>query len=125
LKEQILEHPERVGDMAANSDMRTPGPQEALSCAKSIIATLRELFVVLAKRPRVHTVNATFYRDFRVSKKVTHCRFVYAMGTGQPLDSVFRAVNEERCQPVESATVRALRDGVGRWLTNRTLRCSG
>jgi PAS domain S-box-containing protein len=44
-----------------------------------------------------------------------------ADAAGQPLDSVFRIVNEESRQPVESPTVRALRDGVVVGLANHTL----
>ena len=44
---------------------------------------------------------------------------------GELLESVVRVVNEESRQPVESPTVRALRDGVISGLTIRTLRCSG
>src|SRR5579872_7519964 len=40
---------------------------------------------------------------------------------GQPLDSVFRIINEESRQPVESPTVRALRDGVVVGLANHSL----
>ena len=40
---------------------------------------------------------------------------------GQPLDSVFRIINEETRQPVESPTVRALRDGVVVGLANHSL----
>ena len=44
-----------------------------------------------------------------------------AEATGQPLDSVFRIINEESHQPVESPTVRALRDGVVVGLANHSL----
>jgi PAS domain S-box-containing protein len=40
---------------------------------------------------------------------------------GQPLDSVLLIINEESRQPVESPTVRALRDGVVIGLANHTL----
>src|ERR1700674_1980344 len=39
----------------------------------------------------------------------------------QPLDSVFRIINEESRRPVESPTVRALRDGVVVGLANHSL----
>ncbi len=38
---------------------------------------------------------------------------------------VFKIVNQGTRRPVESPTVRALRDGVISELTTRTLRCSG
>jgi PAS domain S-box-containing protein len=41
--------------------------------------------------------------------------------TGQPLDSVFRIINEHSRQPVESPAVRALRDGVVVGLANHSL----
>lgn len=40
---------------------------------------------------------------------------------GQPLDSVFRIINEHSRQPVESPTVRALREGVVVGLANHSL----
>jgi PAS domain S-box-containing protein len=40
---------------------------------------------------------------------------------GQPLDTVFRIINEESRQPVESPTRRAVRDGVIVGLANHTL----
>ncbi len=40
---------------------------------------------------------------------------------GQPLDSVFRIINEESRQPVESPAVRALREGVVVGLANHSL----
>jgi PAS domain S-box-containing protein len=40
---------------------------------------------------------------------------------GQPLDSVFRIINEKSRQPVESPTVRALREGVVVGLANHSL----
>ena len=42
-------------------------------------------------------------------------------GVGQPLDAVFRIVNEKTRQPVESPAARALRDGVVVGLANHTL----
>src|SRR3984893_9710981 len=44
-----------------------------------------------------------------------------AEAAGQPLDSVFRIINEESRQPVEPPTVRALRDGVVVGLANHSL----
>ena len=44
-----------------------------------------------------------------------------AEAAGQPLDSVFRIINEESRQPVESPTVRALREGVIVGLANHSL----
>src|SRR5580700_5434970 len=44
-----------------------------------------------------------------------------AEAAGQPLDSVFRIINEESRQPVESPTIRALREGVVLGLANHTL----
>jgi PAS domain S-box-containing protein len=41
--------------------------------------------------------------------------------TGQPLDLVFRIINEESRQPVENPTTRALREGVVVGLANHTL----
>jgi PAS domain S-box-containing protein len=44
-----------------------------------------------------------------------------AEAAGQPLDSVFRIINEASRQPVESPTVRALREGVVVGLANHSL----
>ena len=44
-----------------------------------------------------------------------------AIAAGQPLDGVFRIINEESRQAVESPTVRALRDGVVVGLANHSL----
>jgi PAS domain S-box-containing protein len=57
--------------------------QDALAYAGSIIATLREPFVVLNKGLRVQTANAAFYRTFHVSKDETENRFIYDLGDGQ------------------------------------------
>ena len=55
--------------MPANRDGNMASTQDALSYAKSIIATLREPFVVLDRSLRVRTANAAFYRNFQVSKE--------------------------------------------------------
>jgi hypothetical protein len=47
--------------------------------------------------------------------------WILAQAAGQPLDSVFRIINEESRRPVESPTVRALRDGVIVGLANHSL----
>src|ERR1700726_2989004 len=44
-----------------------------------------------------------------------------AEAAGQPLDRVFRIINEESRQPVESPTTRALREGVVVGLANHSL----
>ena len=69
--------------MEANGDKRTRELQHALAYAESIIATLREPFVVLDKSLRVRTANAAFYRDFQASKEETEGHFVYELGNGQ------------------------------------------
>jgi PAS domain S-box-containing protein len=60
-----------------------PSSQDALAYAESIIATLREPFVVLDKSLRVRSANAAFYRDFHASKEDTEGRFIYDLGNGQ------------------------------------------
>lgn len=57
--------------------------QGALAYAESIIATLRDPFVVLDKSSRVRSANAAFYRDFHASKEETEGRFIYDLGSGQ------------------------------------------
>src|SRR3984893_8553122 len=71
------------GEVEANLDNRTQELQHALAYAESIIATLREPFVVLDKSLRVRTANAAFYWDFHASKAETEGRFVYELGNGQ------------------------------------------
>ncbi len=57
--------------------------QDALAYAESIIATLREPFVVLDSTLRVRTANAAFYRRFQASKNETEGQFLYDLGNGQ------------------------------------------
>src|SRR3984957_12703345 len=71
------------GEMEANVENRSNELQLALAYAENIIATLGEPFVVLDKSLRVRTANASFYRDFHVSKEVTEGRLVYELGNGQ------------------------------------------
>jgi len=55
----------------------------ALAYAESIIATLREPFLVLDKSLCVLTANAAFYRHFHVEKQETEGQPVYELGNGQ------------------------------------------
>jgi PAS domain-containing protein len=55
----------------------------ALRYAESIIATLREPFVVLNHDLRVKTANRSFFESFHVSKEETENRLVYDLGNGQ------------------------------------------
>ena len=57
--------------------------QDALDYADNIIATLREPFLVLDKNLRVQTANASFLKNFHVSKEETVGRFVYDLGNRQ------------------------------------------
>ena len=57
--------------------------QDALNYAESIIATMREPFVVLDKNLRIKTANRSFYQTFDVSKEETEGRFLYDLGNGQ------------------------------------------
>jgi PAS domain S-box-containing protein len=69
--------------LTVTRDKLMPDPQDALAYAESIIATLREPFVVLDKNFRVRSANAAFYRDFHASKEETEGRFIYDLGNGQ------------------------------------------
>src|SRR5579871_6266424 len=69
--------------MDRSADKHMNELQDALDYAGSIIATLREPFVVLDKSLRVRTANAAFYRDFNVSQNETEGRLVYELGNGQ------------------------------------------
>ena len=56
----------------------------ALDFAESIIATLREPFVVLNRDLRVKMANRAFFESFHVSKeRKTENRLVYELGDGQ------------------------------------------
>ncbi len=55
----------------------------ALDFAESIIATLREPFVVLNRDLRVQMANRSFFESFHVSKEETENRLVYELGDGQ------------------------------------------
>ncbi len=57
--------------------------QDALAYADNIIATLREPFLVLDKSLRVRTANASFFKNFNVSKEETVGRLVYDLGNRQ------------------------------------------
>ena len=57
--------------------------RDALNYAESIIATMREPFVVLDKNLRIKTVNRSFCQTFDVSKEETEGRFLYDLGNGQ------------------------------------------
>lgn len=55
----------------------------ALEYANSIIATLREPFLVLDKKLRVVSVNRVFYDTFKVSEKDTLGQLLFDLGNGQ------------------------------------------
>src|SRR5512140_1552133 len=57
--------------------------QDALALAESIIATLREPFVVLDGSLNVRTANRAFYQEFHVSESDTEGRLIYDLGNGQ------------------------------------------
>lgn len=54
--------------------------QDALAYAESIIATLREPFLVLDKNLRIQTASAAFLKTFQVSKEEIEDRFLYDIG---------------------------------------------
>ncbi len=84
--------------MPARPNQRTPELQHDPAYRKHIIASLQEPFVVLDKIPRVCRANTASYLGFHVA-------------------------DEERRQPVESPTVRALPGGGLSGLKTRTLVC--
>ncbi len=69
--------------METSGEKHTRQLELALAYAESIIATLREPFVVLDSGLRVRTANSAFYRDFHASKEETEGRFVYDLGNRQ------------------------------------------
>jgi PAS domain-containing protein len=54
-----------------------------LNYCESIIATLREPFLVLDDQLRVKTANRRFYETFKVSAEETEKRFIYDFGNRQ------------------------------------------
>jgi PAS domain S-box-containing protein len=80
------------------SDRRRAEQQthHALVYADSIIATLREPFVVLDGSLHVRTANACFYRTFQVSKEETEGRLIFELGRRQwdipPLRTLLKEV---------------------------------
>jgi PAS domain S-box-containing protein len=69
--------------MTAKKDVMLPEPADALAYAESIIATLREPFVVLDQSLRVRSANSAFYRGFHVSEDETQDQLLYDLGNGQ------------------------------------------
>src|SRR5882672_3045702 len=57
--------------------------QDSLNYAESIIATLREPFLVLDDQLEVKTANHRFYEAFKVSPEETESQFVYDLGNRQ------------------------------------------
>lgn len=57
--------------------------QDSLNYCESIIATLREPFVVLDDQLRVKTANRCFYETFKVSSEETEKQFIYDLGNRQ------------------------------------------
>ena len=57
--------------------------QDSLNYAESIIATLREPFLVLDDELRVKRANRRFYETFEVSPEETEGQFVYDLGNQQ------------------------------------------
>jgi PAS domain S-box-containing protein len=74
---------QRECEMTEKPDEKSNEPHDPLAYAESIIATLREPFVVLDRNLRVRKANAAFYWDFHVSKEETEGQFVYELGNGQ------------------------------------------
>jgi len=75
---------------------------DALLYAESIIATLREPFVVLDVDLRVQTANASFHQAFRVSKQEIDDHFFYELGNGQWNIPTLRTLLRETLLPNRS-----------------------
>ena len=75
------------------------GTADAAELATSIIATLREAFVVLDTRLRVKMANRAFYETFHVAESETVGRPIHELGNGQwdraPLLRLLRAVTSD------------------------------
>lgn len=69
--------------------------QDALAYAESIIATLRQPFLVLDKRLCVQTANPAFLHSFQVSREETEGRFLWEVGSGQWDIPALRTLLEE------------------------------
>src|SRR5260370_18841044 len=57
--------------------------QDTLNYCESIIATLREPFLVLDDKLKVKTANRLFYETFKVSPEETEHQFIYELGKGE------------------------------------------
>ena len=94
--------------METNGNQILNDVQHALAYAESIIATLREPFLVLDRELRVRTANAAFYRHFHVSSEETEGQFVYDLGDRQWDIPQLRALLTEvlsKIDPVEDFEV--------------------
>jgi PAS domain S-box-containing protein len=69
--------------------------QDTLDYCESIIATLREPFLIIDKNLRVKTANQCFYETFHVSPEKTENRFIYDLGNRQWDIPQFRMLLEE------------------------------
>jgi two-component system CheB/CheR fusion protein len=70
--------------ISANADRAERAVQNALDFAQSIIATLREPFlVVLDKELQVVKASRSFYQTFQVLQEETENRHVYDLGNRQ------------------------------------------
>ena len=101
-----------AGQMADPS----PSSKEALhfqpGWCRFILASIGDAVITTDTEGRVTFLNP-------VAESLTGWTLVEA--AGQPLDNVFRIINEKSRQPVESPTVRALREGVVVELENHNL----
>ena len=90
-----------VGQMAAPVDLTYLCDAVLLLRFFEHAGRVRRAISVIKKRVGAHEDTI---REFRISAE--------GVAVGQPLDSVFRIINEHSREPVESPTVKALQEGV-------------
>jgi PAS domain S-box-containing protein len=95
------------------TDPRRQTPEDAVhfkpEWCRVTLASIGDAVITTDTEGRVTFVNP-------VAESLTG--WTLAEAVDQPLDAVFRIINEESRQPVDSPTVRALRDGVVVGLAN-------
>lgn len=116
LAECVLEHPEAANSQTTQTlltelaELKKEGEEAEL--LRVTLASIGDAVIATDSQSRVTTLNL-------VAEQLTG--WTHDEAVGQPLDTVFRIVNEQTRQPVENPATRALREGVIVGLANHTL----
>ena len=101
-------HRIRRGD----AELPRPARAEQREMLRVTLQSIGDAVITTDNEGRINYLNA-------VAESLTG--WTHSDAVGQPLDTVFRIVNEETRAPVENPAARALRDGVVVGLANHTL----